>query len=202
MAIVEEVKSIVRLLMMRPITEAVALQIGATDGFEGLEVEDGAWVGFDEDEYTSGEEHGWLETLILTRLTNWALTNRAGRVYPGDTNFVMDGTPDDIGLKRRPDEAYVRDVNVQASKGYIYAAPDLAVGVISPTERPAQIRKKLHEYLEHGVSQVWQVYPDTREIVVHFPDGSAKTYRAGEVLQGGDLLPGFSLDVAELFDRL
>src|SRR5690606_24060334 len=113
-----------------------------------------------------------------------------------------DGTPDDIRLKRRPDVAYVQDENVQATKGYIYGVPDLAVEVISLTERPAQIRKKLHEYLEHGVSQVWQVYPDTREIVVHFPDVSAKTYHAGEVLQGGDLLPGFSPDVAELFDRL
>src|SRR5690606_26234812 len=120
--------------------------------FEGLEVEDGAWVGFDEDEYMSGEEHGWLEALILNLLTNWVLANRAGRVYPGDTNFVLDGTPDDIRLKRRPDVAYVQDENVQATKGYIYGVPDLAVEVISPTERPAQIRKKLHEYLEHGVS--------------------------------------------------
>ncbi len=202
MAIVEEVKTIVRLLMIRPITEAVALQINSTEGFEYLEIEDGAWVGFDEDEYMSGEEHGWLETLILNALTNWVLAHRNGRVYLGDTSFVMDGTPDDIRLKRRPDVAFMRGEHVKPTKGYIYAAPDLAVEVISPSERPAQIRKKLHEYLEHGVQQVWQVYPDTQEIVVHFPDGTARTYRVGDMLTGGELLPDFELDVAALFESL
>lgn len=200
MAVVETVKTIVRLLMTRPITEAIAIQIHATEGFEHLEVENGTWVGYDEDDFMGGEEHGWIETLLIHALTAWVLAQRAGRVYPGDTNFVLDGTPADIRLKRRPDVAYVRDENVKPTKGYIYAVPDLAIEVISPTERPAQIRQKLREYLEYGVKQVWQVYPDNQEIVVHFPDGTARTYHAGDVLPGGDLLPGFELEIASLFE--
>jgi Uma2 family endonuclease len=199
MTLVDEVKTIVRLLMERPITERIAREVEETEGFEHLEIEDGAWVGFDEDEYMGGEEYGWIESLVIHALTDWALANRKGRIYSGDTNFVLDGTPQDIRIKRRPDVAYMSDARVKPSKGYIYGAPDLAVEIISPTERPGNIRKKLREYLTYDVKQVWQIYPENQEIVVHFPDDTSKTYRIGDVLTGGDLLPGFSLDVATVF---
>jgi Uma2 family endonuclease len=199
MAIAEEVKIIVRLLMQRPITEVIALEVEGTEGFEHLEIENGEWVGFDEDEYMGGEEHGWIESLMITLFTTWVLQNKSGRVYSGDTDFVLDGTPDNIRLKRRPDVAYVGGKYVKPSRGYIYAAPDLAVEIISPTERPGQIRTKLREYLSHGVQQVWQVYPENQEIVVYFPDDTSKTYRPGDILSGGDLPPGFELDVANVF---
>lgn len=194
MAVAQEVKTIVQLLMKRPITETIATQVEAIAGFEHLAIADGEWVGFDEDEYIGGEEHGWIESLIVHALTGWVLQNRAGRIYTGDTNFVLDGTPDDIRLNRRPDVAFVRDENVRPSKGYIYTSPDLAVEIVSPSERPGDIRKKLREYLDHGVQQVWQVYPDSEEILVHYPDGTAKTYRSG------DLLPGFLLAVVSVFN--
>jgi Uma2 family endonuclease len=154
MAFVDEVKTIVRLLMERPVTEAIAMQVEETEGFEHLEIEDGVWVGFDEDEYMGGEEHGWIESLIIHALTEWVLETRRGRIYPGDTDFVLDGTPEDIRLKRRPGVAYISDKKVKPSKGYIYGAPDLAVEIISPSERPGKTRKKLREYLTHGVKQV------------------------------------------------
>lgn len=201
MAVAEEVKSIVRLLMQRPITESLAMEVESTEGFEYLEVENGEWVGFDEDEYMGGEEHGWIESLIITAFTNWVLANRSGRVYSGDTDFVLEGTAQNIRLKRRPDIAFVRDENVRRSKGFVYAAPDVAVEIISPSERPGQIRKKLREYLTHGVLQAWQVYPENQEIVVYFPDDTSRTYRPGDVISGGDLLPGFTLDVAKVFEQ-
>lgn len=196
---IDEVKTVVNLLMKRPITEKIALEVEATEGFEHLEIEEGVWIGFDEDEYMAGEEHGWTETLILNALTNWVLANRAGRIYPGDTDFVLEGTPQSIIIKRRPDIAYVRSGKVKRTKGYVYGAPDLAIEIISPTEKPGAIRKKLHEYLDHGVLQVWQVYGDTQEVVVHFPDGTSKTYGLGQAIPGGDLLPDFLLEVAWVF---
>lgn len=199
MAIVAEVGKIVSLLMKRPITEDVALEVEATEGFEHLEIEDGTWVGFDEEEYMGGEEHGWTETLILNALSNWVLATRTGRIYPGDTNFVLEGTSQEIIVKRRPDIAFVRSEKVNPSKGYVYGAPDLAIEIVSPTERPAAIRKKLREYLDHGVEQVWQVYIDSQEIIIHYPEGTSKTYGVGQVISGLDLLPGFTLELAWVF---
>lgn len=196
----EQVREIVFLLMKRPITEEVAKQVEAIAGFEHLEIANGEWVGFEKDEYMAGEEHGWIETIIIHALADWALKHKTGRVYSGDTDFVLDGKPDDIRRSRKPDVAFVKSSRVKSSKGYVYMAPDLAVEIISPTERPAAIREKLNEYLEHGVKQVWQVFPDNRQIVVNFPDGSAKTYGIGDTISGGDLLPGFELTVATVFE--
>jgi hypothetical protein len=117
MVMVDEVKTIVRLLMQRPITEAIAIQVEETEGFEHLEIENGVWVGFDEAEYMGGEEHGWIEALIIHILTEWVLETGKGRIYPGDSDFVLDGTPEDIRLKRRPDVVYVSSNNVKHRKG-------------------------------------------------------------------------------------
>lgn len=200
MAVVDEVKTIVRLLMQRPITEEIAREIEAHEGFEHFEIADGDWVGFDEDPYMSGEEHGWIESKIGALLTVWAMQHKAGRVYPGDTNFVLSGSSGDIQLMRRPDVAFVRQERVAETSGYIYAAPDLAVEIISPTEKPAQIRRKLAAYLSVGVTRVWQVFPETREIVVHWPDGTSRTYGVSGTITDPDLLPGFRLDVAVVFE--
>lgn len=196
-----EVKTMVALLMQRPITEKIAMEVKSIEGFEHLEVESGEWVGFDRDEFMGGEEHGWIESLLITYLTRWVLEKKSGRVYPSDTDFVLGGTPDDIQLHRRPDVAYVQNARVVPSAGYVYVVPDLVIEIISPTEKPYKIRQKLREYIDNGVQQVWQVFPDDHEIVVNLPDGTARTYREGDIISGGNLLPGFTLAVTNVFDH-
>jgi Uma2 family endonuclease len=88
---------------------------------------------------------------------------------------------------------------VVETTGYLYLAPDLAIEIISPTEKPGPIRRKLAEYLKHGVKEVWHVFPETQEIVVYQPDGTSKSYRPPEVIENSDILPGFRLNVGMLF---
>lgn len=197
----DRVREIVFLLMQRPITEEIARRVETYQGFEHLEVVDGNWVGFEEGDYVRGEEHGWIETIVIHALMTWVLQNNSGRVYPGDTDFVLDGEPDNIRVKRRPDVAFVQSDRVQATQGYYYGVPDLAVEIISPSERPGAIREKLNIYLQFGLQQVWQVYPENRQIIVNLPDGSARTYNVGDTIPGGDLLPGFALAVASVFEK-
>lgn len=187
-------------LMQRPITEAIAMRIEQIEGFEHLEIEDGEWVGFEEDAYRGGEEHGRIEFKLLLRLGSFIEQNRLGMLYPGDTTFVLEGDASSIQTKRRPDLAFVAVDRLQKTKGYIYGPPDLAIEIISPSERPNDIRKKLSEYLSFGVQQVWQVYPESREIIVHLPDDTSRTYRADDTLTGGDALPGFEMRVGDVFE--
>ncbi|MAS34659.1 MAG: hypothetical protein CL610_11675 [Anaerolineaceae bacterium] len=197
----ERVREIVFLLMTRPITEEIAMRVMETPGFEHLEISGGQWIGFEKDEYMAGEEHGWIESIIIHALTDWALKHKLGRVYSGDTDFVLEGKLGDIRQSRKPDVALVRENRLQPSKGYLYLAPDLAVEIISPTARPGAIREKLSTYLAYGVKQVWQVFPDNQQIVVNLPDGSAKTYGIGDTISGSDVLPGFELAVATVFEE-
>jgi Uma2 family endonuclease len=193
-----KVHEVVRLLMQRPITEAIACQVEDMVGFEQLEIEDGNWVGFEEDETMGGERHGWIESLLVTYLTTWAVAHGGGRVYTGDTTFVLLGTPQDIQIKRRPDVAFVANANVKPTSGYIYGAPQLAIEIISPTERPISMQRKVREYLTYGTAQVWQVFPELNEVVVHLPNGSSRTYGIDDTIDGGDLLPEFRIAVKSI----
>ena len=75
-------------------------------------------------------------------------------------------------------------------------APDIAIEVISPTERSSDSHQKVRAYLLHGSSEVWQIYPKTRTAQIH-RKGMSRTVEADETL-ATDLLPGFALPLASV----
>lgn len=77
-------------------------------------------------------------------------------------------------------------------------APLWAVEVISPTDKAEAIREKREMYLHAGILY-WEVYYPSRSVDVYAPGQAKKTYSIGDVLDGGDVLPGFRLAVSELF---
>ena len=196
-----EVRTIVALLMKRPITEEIAMQVKAIPGYEHLEIVDSQWVGFEaaEDEMTTGEEHGWIESLLILFLAGFVITNKLGRIYPGDVTYVLDGQPSGIRILREPDVSFVAEANVTPSKGFIYAAPDLAVEIVSPSQDYPEMLVKAEEYFHAGTKQVWIVLPDLQQIDVLTPDGKVSKNGISDTINGGDLLPGFTLNVADIF---
>jgi Uma2 family endonuclease len=197
MTVSAQVREIVTLLMKRPITEEIASRVQAIEGYEHLEIVNGEWIGLEERaEDMTGEQHGWIEAKILNALMNYVLQHDAGRVYPGDTDFVLDGEPGDLRLKRQPDIAFVATARVRPSQGFHYGAPDLAVEIISPSQSYVEIREKINEYLHYGSQQAWLIVPQTGQIEVYLRDGTIRVYRSGNTMTGGELLPGFALDVA------
>ena len=77
--------------------------------------------------------------------------------------------------------------------------PDLAVEMISPTDEPAEIAKKQELYRRAAVPLVWWVYPDRRTVGVYQHGQLVAELGEGDDLDGGDVLPGFRLPVAEIF---
>ncbi len=63
----------------------------------------------------------------------------------------------------------------------------------------ATVAAKVLEWLDAGCRQVWVLYPKLRRVVVHLPDGVNRTLGEDDELDGGDVLPGFRVPVAELF---
>ncbi len=180
--------------IVKPITEEYLLELESKG--QRYEVVNGE---LREVEVT-GENHGRIEGKFIIFLGSHVLAKNLGQIYPGDVDFVLDGKPGGpINLKYQPDVAFVKAENVVSTPGLIYRAPDLAVEIISPSQSYDEIRTKCNDYLTHGTSQVWMVIPKTKEIEVRFPDGTSKTYKIGDLLPGGDLLPEFSLDVASIF---
>jgi Uma2 family endonuclease len=102
---------------------------------------------------------------------------------------------------RLPDVSFVAAdrVKMHDRDTYYQFALDLAIEIISPSERAVAMRAKIKDYLRTGVRQVWQVYPETQEVVVYLADGTVRTYVIGQTIPGDELLPGFALPVAEIF---
>lgn len=143
----------------------------------------------------AGRRHGRVAANITGMLWSYALSS-GGRVYTAETAFWLTPT-----MLRVPDVAYIANPPPpdEEPEGFPEGAPDLAVEVISPSERAKDVEEKVALYLTAGARQVWTVYPETKTIVVHTPDDTARRYRPGATLPGGDLLPGLTLIVTDIF---
>lgn len=143
--------------------------------------------------------HGYQAMSFGARLYNFVEEHRLGYVFASETGFALQNDPDTV---RAPDVAFVRAGRITESmltRGFLPLAPDLAVEIISPSETAEEIAEKVQDYLAAGTEQVWLVYNRTRSIVVHRQPGLAVTLHVDNVLEGGDLLPGFRLPLREIF---
>jgi len=164
------------------------------------EIVHGQWVDASE-EKMAGELHGAIATNLIIALGSYVQAHRLGRVYPADTTYILEEDQHGVQLMRLPDVSFVAADRVKTHDRdtYYQLAPDLAIEIISPSERAAAMRAKLKDYLRTGVHQVWQVYPETQEVVVYLRDGTARTYGLGQTIPGDEILPGFALPVADIF---
>jgi Uma2 family endonuclease len=107
---------------------------------------------------------------------------------------------DDRATVRSPDAAFVRRERLpELSDHFVPVAPDLAVEVLSPSDRMADALGKVAMYLQAGVQLVWLVDPAARVVTVFRPDGPPKILGQSDALDGGDLLPGLTIPLAEIF---
>ncbi|MBN2305050.1 MAG: Uma2 family endonuclease [Anaerolineae bacterium] len=103
------------------------------------------------------------------------------------------------GERYAPDVAFLRKARQPelVKTGYNPTSPDLAVEVVSPTDTGRKLSIKISNYLAAGVT-VWVIYPEDREIVVHRPGEAARILTADDMLDGGDVLPGFEVTVSDI----
>ena len=146
-----------------------------------------------------GTYHGRVSANALLLLGAFVKARGAGTVVAQDTGFRIATDPDTV---RAPDAAFL---DVERSKritpsGYAAIAPNLVVEVLSPSDRPAEVLEKVADWLGAGVELAWVVDPERREVRVHRADGSLELLREGAVLDGEEVLPGFTCEVHELFD--
>ncbi len=144
-----------------------------------------------------GRKHGKIALRLGRLLDAWAETH--GGETGVEAGFILQRDPDTI---RSPDVYYVRPERLpegEVSEGFWTIAPDLAVEIVSPSDTADGLHEKVRDYLAAGASAIWVVYPRSRSITVHTPDGLARTYGPEASLESPDLLPGFSMKIEDLF---
>jgi Uma2 family endonuclease len=142
-----------------------------------------------------GEQHGSTGAEITGILGDFVKRSGLGKVYASGTGFVLG-----IDTVRAPDIAFVRRERAVRRRAFVQGAPDLAVEVFSPSDSVAQLMRKVHQYLKAGCHTVWVVYPESKQVHVLEASGHDRILEADEQLEAPELLPGFSVTVASLFE--
>ncbi len=139
----------------------------------------------------TGLRHGRVVAALSRRLTDHVEATRQGEVYAGDTGFTLSRGPDTV---RAPDIAFIRRERIPDPEplGVPDLAPDLAVEVLSPTNRPGETLAKVADWLSAGTRLVWVIDPERHLVRVYRHDGTEALVSSTETLSGEDLLPGFT----------
>ncbi|MBC7813996.1 MAG: Uma2 family endonuclease [Burkholderiales bacterium] len=186
---------------IKPITLEEVQAVEGLDEYKGMEIVDGVWTPKREEGGLS-IGHGKTGMRVAVPLYTFVNEYKLGEVYIAETIFYLYVDENGVNRMRRPDIAFVVAARVNPNlKAYYFQAPDLAVEIISDSDRkPGVLHKKLTDYFTYGTQQVWLIYNEEKRIVVQNVDGTATTYSIEDTLSGGDLLPGFTLDVAAIFE--
>jgi Uma2 family endonuclease len=144
-----------------------------------------------------GFEHGDVSVEIAYQIKAFLRGKRLGKVV-GEVGFILTRNPDTV---RAPDVAFVRQDRVPTTRAgrFFDGAPDLAIEVISPSDRRSEVSAKVDQWLRAGALSVWVVDPPNRSIEVYRPANQVIRYRAGDELHDEPTLPGFTLKLADLF---
>lgn len=100
-----------------------------------------------------------------------------------------------------PDLAYIARARLPSER-HLHAPPDLAIEILSPDQHMPQFLDKIQFYLLYGVRLVWVVDPATATVAVQAPSEESAILRSGDTLDGGEVLPGFSVAVDDIFAQM
>lgn len=151
-------------------------------------------------EKTVGTFESYLAVEIGSLLRDFVKANQLGVVLGADG--FMRFAP---GLVRIPDAAFIAWDNWSTEEVKRQAiadlSPDLVVEVISSSNTPQEMDRKLREYFDAGARLVWYIYPEEETVRVFQSVDDVRVLTKAETLDGGETLPGFTLKLAEFFQE-
>jgi Uma2 family endonuclease len=145
-----------------------------------------------------GVEHGEIQGNVHFVIKSFLKANPIGRVMV-ESGVVTERNDDTV---RGPDVSFYSKKRLPLDKRvvkYNDQPPDLCVEVKSPSNTMRGLMAKAKEYLFAGVRMVWIVHPEDRTVSVVTDPLESRTLEPEATLDGGDVLPGFSCKVADLF---
>lgn len=147
----------------------------------------------------AGHDHGRIIMELAVPLGLYVNNAKLGKVYAAETGFKIKSNPDTVIA---PDIAFIRQERVEAVgrvKGYWEGSPDLAVEVTSPNDTVSEVEEKVQAWLEAGARQVWVISPKLRTVTIYRSLSDILTLTEKDTLDGGEVVPGFSIPVTDIF---
>lgn len=160
------------------------------------ELDAGRWVPVTRSTWRHGEIAGNVYALLRV----YARMHPGWSVSVGDPGTKLAHDPD---VLRGPDVGIVqaeRRPKGRGAAGWLEGAPDVAVEIVGDSQSASELAAKALEFLDAGAKMVWVLDPEPERVMVYTPPNQIRVLRRDEVLDGGDVLPGFSCRVAEMFE--
>jgi Uma2 family endonuclease len=142
-------------------------------------------------------QHGKVVLQLGFLLSRYLRSQPVGVVVT-EVGFRLAFGPDTV---RAPDIAFIRTDRIPANaKVFFTGPPDVAIEVLSPDDRPADVRAKVDQYLARGVALVVVVDPNQRTVTTSRLTTPTATVHADEVLDLSDVIAGFRCPLREIFE--
>lgn len=150
----------------------------------------------------AGAPHGAAGANLIFALATCARQHGLGRVFGDGFGYELVRFPH---TARVPDASFVRAERLPAGglgPGLLKLAPDLAIEVLSPSETASELEEKLDDFLTSGTPLIWVVDPVRRTVRIVSSDAPVRILHEGDVLDGGSVVPGFTMPVADIFEGI
>ena len=158
----------------------------------------------EEYEYVEGElvrlaatslEHSKICGNVFWYLRSYLRENRQDAGVFGDAGFR-------VGERvLKPDVAFLSAAGIPDNlRKASPVPPELAVEVVSPSDKLYSVIEKAFAYLNAGTRLVWVIEPVAKTVTVYRSESDFQTFKSSDTLTGEDVIDGFSCQVAELFE--
>ncbi len=151
----------------------------------------------------AGGEAGEKNFNLYIDLGIWNRQTKLGKAFDSSTIFVLPN-----GARRSPDVSWIRlerwnALTLKEKQGFPPIAPDFVIELVSPSDiknqRYEELQEKMQEYLDNGVRLGWLIEPSAKTVEIYRVGQQLEILNNPQTLSGEDVLPGFVLDLSEIF---
>ena len=148
----------------------------------------------------TGYEHGEIENAVGAELRAFVRPRKLGKVLVGEVGIYVRRGPDTV---RGADAIFISHERYtqKQSDSYLDVAPVLVVEILSPNDTWAEVMQKLREYFGIGVRLIWIIDSTARTVFAYRSITDVREFTEQDDLSGDDVLPGFTMKVANLFEE-
>lgn len=147
----------------------------------------------------AGADSGRKNAEVSRQFLNWAKADGTGVAFDSSAGFTLPN-----GAVRSPDASWVRRerwerIDQNQRERFPPLCPEFVIEIRSPSDRLARLQDKMQEYVAHGTELGWLIDPIDRKVFVYRPESEVLVLDNPETVSGDPVLPGFTLNVAEVF---
>jgi len=133
------------------------------------------------------------------QLRGWNRKNKLGKTFDSSTGFKLPN-----GAERSPDASWVKmerwdALTEEEKERFAPLCPDFVVELMSPSDILEKTRAKMREYIDNGAVLGWLINPKHKQVEIYRPDQKVSILESPQTVSGEDVLPGFVLDLAEIW---